>query len=125
MALVKAQKALIVLAEDTANSTVDKLAAFLSERITFDEDMTEMFNEFKNLLKDEYKTTAKTAAGAAKAAAPKKTRAPTAYNLFAKELMPELKKKYPALPGKELMTYVAAEWNKKKNATQTPDEDDE
>lgn len=113
MALVKAQKALIALAEETSLTTVDKLVAFLADRVTFDDDMNEMVNEFKATLKEEYKTATKGAVSKA-SAAPKKPRAPTEYNLFAKELIPELKKKNPDMVGKELMALVATEWKKKK-----------
>ena len=44
----------------------------------------------------------------------KKERAPTAYNLFIKKTIPEIKAKHPELGKTDLMTQAAAAWRKKK-----------
>ena len=46
--------------------------------------------------------------------APKKKRAPTAYNLFMKDMIKELRQKYPDIDKKELMSMGAKEWQKQK-----------
>ena len=51
--------------------------------------------------------------GTAKAA-PKKKRAPTAYNLFMKDMIKELRQKYPDIDKKDLMSMGAKEWQKQK-----------
>lgn len=51
--------------------------------------------------------------GATKAA-PKKKRAPTAYNLFMKDMIKDLRQKHPAIDKKELMSMGAKEWQKQK-----------
>lgn len=45
---------------------------------------------------------------------PKKKREPTAYNIFVKENMPLVKKKYPDLSRQDLMRKVAELWREKK-----------
>lgn len=46
--------------------------------------------------------------------APKKKRAPTAYNLFMKDMIKDLRQKYPDIDKKELMSMGAKEWQKQK-----------
>ena len=46
----------------------------------------------------------------------KKTRAPTAYNLFLKAKMAEIKESGADFKGKELMQAAIIEWNKQKTA---------
>lgn len=111
MALVKAQKALLTLAEEVSLSTVDKLAEFLATKIEFDDDMKELFEEFKTALKEEHKATAKGGKRGKNAdGTEKKKRAPTPYNLFIKDEITRMKKENPALSGKELMTAATAAW---------------
>lgn len=47
-------------------------------------------------------------------AAPKKKRAPTAYNLFMKDMITDLRKKHPLIDKKDLMSMGAKEWQKQK-----------
>lgn len=116
MALVKAQKALQTLAEEVSLSTVDKLAEFLATKIEFDDDMKEVFDEFKNSLKEEFKASAKPKKGKNVDGTDKKKRAPTAYNLFIKEEITNLKKKNPSWSGKELMSAATTAWKNKQQA---------
>lgn len=117
MALIKAQKAILVLAEETALSTVDKLAEFLATKIEFDEDMKATFDEFKTLLKEEHKASSK-ASGKRKTTnadgSEKKKRAPTPYNLFIKDQIVALKQENPKWTGKELMAAATAAWKAQK-----------
>ena len=46
--------------------------------------------------------------------APKKKRAPTAYNLFMKDMIKDLRQKHPSIDKKELMSMGAKEWQKQK-----------
>lgn len=114
-------KATAVLLEETTASTVDKLAAFLSEKIEFDDDMKALFEEFKKTAKEEIRASFKTAAATAgkkgrggkdAAGGEKKKREPSAYNLFIKDKMAEIKAKRPELKGKDLMKEAIVEWKK-------------
>ena len=119
MALIKAQKALQALAEEVSLSTVDKLAEFLATKIEFDDDMKETFEEFKNNLKEEYKTVAKAANGKKgknSEGGEKKKRAPTEYNLFIQETIKSLKKEHPEWKGKQLMTEATVAWKNRQTA---------
>lgn len=116
MALIKAQKALQTLAEEVALSTVDKLAEFLATKIEFDDDMKEVFEEFKNSLKDEYKALAKPSKKGKNAdGTDKKKREPTAYNLFIRDEITRLKKENPAMAGKELMSAATTAWKEQQS----------
>ena len=55
----------------------------------------------------------------------KQKRAPTAYNLFVKERMGELKKENPELKGSELMKMAAGDWKIKKESVIVDDADKE
>lgn len=114
MALNNVHKALAGLVEETALNTIEKLTAFLSEKIEFDDDMKTLFEEFKKNTKDEIKASFKNdrnRKGGAKEE--KKKREPSPYNLFIKEKMAEIKAKKPELKGKELMKEAIEEWKKK------------
>lgn len=51
---------------------------------------------------------------ALKTCAPKKKRAPTAYNLFMKDMIMKLRQEHPTIDKKELMSMGAQEWQKQK-----------
>ena len=55
----------------------------------------------------------------------KPKRAPTAYNLFVKERMGELKKENPELKGSELMKMAAGDWKNKEESVIVDDADKE
>jgi hypothetical protein len=112
MSLIKAQKALQVLAEEVALSTADKLAEFLATKIEFDDELREAMDEFKNSVKEEYKAVAKASAKAGKGDGngEKKKRAPTAYNLFIKDKIISLKAENPSWTGKQLMSAATTAW---------------
>ena len=70
MASIKINKALAAFSIDLAMETVDKLFAFLGEKVELDEDWTGYFAEFKEQLKK-----ASTAPAAAKAKETKESKA--------------------------------------------------
>ena len=141
MALNKVNNSIASLIEETALSTVDKLVAFLGEKIEIDEDMRQMFEDFKGTLKAESTEAAKAAKAEAKKTKKskksdadasdasdksdksdsdgekKKKRAPSAYNLFIKEKMAELKAQ--GLKG-NLMSQAVAAWNAEKKPEEVP-----
>lgn len=104
MALAKVNVSIAALMEETALSTVDKLVAFLGEKIEIDEDMQQMFADFKATLKvtpppqvDAEKPKKKASKKAAAATSsdeekPEKAkRAPSSYNMYLSAKIAELK----------------------------------
>lgn len=104
MALIKVNVAIAALIEETAMSTVDKLVAFLGEKLEIDEDMQQMFADFKATLKvtpaattEQQPTKKKPSKKAAAATSSdeekpaKAKRAPSAYNMYLSAKIAELK----------------------------------
>jgi hypothetical protein len=109
-----------VVAESVFQAKKDVMeyfAKFLSEKIDFDEDMQAYFDEFKatlvlekiEVLKEKSK---KDGTGE------KKKRAPSAYNLYIKDKMAEIKSSQPELKGKELMKAAIVAWNADKQTAE-------
>jgi hypothetical protein len=96
MAFTKVNIAIAALVEETALTTVDKLVAFLAEKIELDDDMQGMFTEFKASISAQAKEDAKGAKKAGKkadkkGAEPKAKRPPSEYNMYISRKMAELK----------------------------------
>ena len=58
-------------------------------------------------------------------AAPKKKRAPTAYNLFMQTMIKELRQKHPTIDKKELMSMGAQKWQEQKKKQQQQQEQEQ
>lgn len=120
MALTKVNVALAGLIEETSLSTVEKLIAFLGEKIEIDDDMKQYFDEFKASIKNEAKVDLKKAskkdAGEKKE---KRTRPPSPYNMYIRDKMAEFK---AAGHTGNLMKMAIEAWNKDKEAKTTDDE---
>ncbi len=131
MAFTKVTKALSVLVEETSLLVVDKLVAFLDTKIEMDDDMKQMFEDFKTQLKEQLKEEAKAAAkgGKKKIAVDengeKKKRAPSAYNLFIKEKMAAIKQKNPEMASKDVMKEAIAMWKAQKGTSSSEESGDE
>jgi hypothetical protein len=91
--------------EDYNKEVLEKVVTTLSLN---DEDKTKLTELFSTL-----SSKADFMAGGVKSA-PKKKRAPTAYNLFMKDMIKELLQKHPDIDKKELMSMGAREWQSKK-----------
>lgn len=79
--LVKINNAVTALVQETMHTTLDKLIEFLSDRIELDEDIKGIFDEFrKGMYVPE-------SSGGTK----KRRHAPSAYNLYIREKIAELK----------------------------------
>jgi hypothetical protein len=118
--ITKFNKAIHTLVEDASLSAVDKLAAFLDTQIEMDDDMKQLFTDFKTNLTTELKEAAKAPAAtkaSKKGNAPATKREPSAYNLFIKEQMAKIKAANPDMPAKELMKAATVEWKKAKEAS--------
>ncbi len=117
MALNNLLKTVNVLVEETSMTTVDKLALFLKEKIEFDADMQELFEEFKTSLKVTLKNEAKgKKRGGKHLDVNKKKRQASVYNLFIKDKMAEIKQQQPELKGKELMKAAIELWKTRPEA---------
>ena len=120
MALNKVNTAVNALVEEVSMTTVDKVIEFLKTKIDFDEDFEGFFKEFKETLKADVKAAAKktTKKSSKKSESsdtegePKKKRAPSAYNLYIKDKMAEIKVSNPEIKGKDLMKAAIDEWKK-------------
>lgn len=118
--------------EETSLQTVDKLVTFLETKIEVDDDLKQMFADFKTQLLEELKEEAKAAAkggkskrgkgGASDGEPEKKKRAPSAYNLFIKEKMAAIKAEKPELKSKELMAEAIQMWKAQKGGEGTGEE---
>ena len=75
------------------------------------EDLKNFFEKFQKDLKSSEEEVVKIAGKKSKKdGTEKKKRAPSAYNLFIKDMSPVLKEKNPNVKGKELMALTSAEW---------------
>lgn len=120
MALAKFNKAVAALVEETAMKTVDDVMVALKVKFDMDEsDIQEFATEFKEQLKSQLKESIsepKRKRAKAGEKTEKKTRAPTAYNLFISEKMAEIKANDPSIKGKALMSAAIAVWKQQKVA---------
>ena len=95
-------------------TTINNLKEHLVYKLT-DEYDSEFVEAVSNLIDDYVTNMPKTPAiNAKEPKKEKKTRAPTAYNLFLKAKMAEIKEAGTELKGKELMQAAIVEWNKQK-----------
>ena len=124
MALTKVNSAVSALVEEVSMTTVDKVVEFLKSKIDFDEDFEGFFKEFKETLKADMKAAAKKSGKKSSDGEPKKKRAPSAYNLYIKDKMAEIKVSNPEIKGKDLMKAAIDEW-KKTNPKKTEKSDEE
>jgi hypothetical protein len=97
---------------DAKKSVIDAFKAFMAEKIEMDEDMEAYFDEFKSsLVMDEVAVaSAKVTKRTKGKSEPAKKREPSAYNLWIKAKMAELKATREDLKGRALMAAAVAEW---------------
>ena len=119
MASTKLNIAIAALVAESQLSTVEKLFAFLGEKIEIDDDMKGYFDEFKATLKVDQEADAKAAKSKSKSkkgGEPKAKRAPSAYNLYIRDKMAELK---AAGNSGNLMKMAIEAWNEEKGAKES------
>ena len=125
MASFKLNIAIAALVAEAQLSTVEKLFAFLGEKIEVDDDMKGYFEEFKAVLKTDQEAEAKAAKKGAKTKeekADKPKRAPSAYNLYIRDKMADFK---AAGHSGNLMKMAIEAWNEEKGATKESSSDAE
>lgn len=92
--------------EDYNKELLEKMCAMITLSDEDKSKITELFNSMnsKSEMSNQKNVT-------------KKKRAPTAYNLFMKDMIKELRQKHPDIDKKELMSMGAKEWQKQKGKT--------
>lgn len=113
-------KAVADVVFDAKKQVLKDFAAFLAEKIDFDDDMKGYFDEFEKTIVKE--TPSKKKSSGESSDTEKKKRAPSAYNMFISEKMAEIKKVKPELKGKELMKAAIEIWNESKSKSDPEEE---
>ena len=116
MAFPAVTKAVAQASFEAQVARLSDFATSLAKKIEFDEDMQAYFDEFNASLSIEKVEVPKaTKKGGKKSddtpVAEKKKRAPSAYNLYIKEKMAEIKVAQPELKGRDLMKAATEAWN--------------
>lgn len=99
---------------ETQLETIERFREFIASNNEVEQEFIGgLLNEFKSKIQAEHKPIkGGKAGGATVAKAPAAPRAPSAYTLFVKDKMAEIKAKSPEVKnGKELMKLAVAEWN--------------
>jgi len=114
---VAVNKAVAGVVMDAKLAVVDDLVAYLESKIEVDDDLRAMFDEFKSNLKESEEKVVKDAGkkikGSKKTASgeEKKKRAPSVFNLYVKDVMPEMKAKHPDIKdGKQMIGFASESW---------------
>lgn len=87
---------------EAKQQAINEMIEFLSEKIELDDEMLGYFTEFKEKIPEVSIDTK----------APKRTRDPSAYNMWIKAKMAEIKQDNPSITGKDLMQAAISEWKK-------------
>ena len=110
-------KAVAGVVMDAKMAVVDELVKYLESKIEVDDDLRAMFDEFKSNLKETEEKVVKDAGkkvkGSKKNASggEKKKRAPSVFNLYVKDVMPEMKAKHPDIKdGKKMIGFASESW---------------
>jgi hypothetical protein len=114
---VAVNKAVAGVVMDAKLAVVDDLVQYLESKIEVDDDLRAMFDEFKSNLKESEEKVVKDAGkkikGSKKTASgeEKKKRAPSVFNLYVKDVMPEMKAKHPDIKdGKQMIGFASESW---------------
>ncbi len=91
-------------------AVIDNLVEFLDSKVEIDDDFKELIAEFKATLK------APSAKAAKVPKAEKKKREPSAYNLFVRDALNELKVSQPDLNGKDRFREAMKQWKEHKGS---------
>jgi hypothetical protein len=114
---VAVNKAVAGVVMDAKLAVVDDLVQYLESKIEVDDDLRAMFDEFKSNLKESEEKVVKDAGkkikGSKKTASgeEKKKRAPSVFNLYVKDVMPEMKAKHLDIKdGKQMIGFASESW---------------
>ena len=118
MALKTLNKSFAKYVTEVQAETVENVCAFLKEKLEVEDDVFQtLVSEFKELHKSDVIGGINGDTDKTKKA--KKTRAPSAYNIFIRDKMKELKDADASLNGQELMRQATHIWKEQKIAQAT------
>lgn len=94
---------------------IDDLIAYIETKIEADEDLRKIFNEFKDVMRQNDEKAIKIAGKKSKKSADnnveKKKRQPSVFNLYVKDIMPSIRSNNPDVKdGKQLISFAAQAW---------------
>ncbi len=96
---------------ETKLKVIDDLIVFMDSKIEIDDDMKEMFDEFKiSIQESDTKTIKAVAKGNTTNVKEKKKRSPSVFNLFVKNKQAELKTQHPEESGKNIIGMASKAW---------------
>lgn len=124
MAFTAVNKAIANVVMEAKLAVVDDLIIYLESKIEVDDDLKAMFDEFKSNLKESEEKVVKDAGKKIKGSkkksdgTEKKKRAPSVFNLYVKDVMPEMKAKHPDIKdGKQMIGFASESWKNDPKAT--------
>jgi len=117
MSYTAVTKAVANVVMEAKLSVIDDLIIYLEAKIEVDDDLKAMFEEFKMNLKESEEKVVKAAGKKttkgkkSDSEEPKKKRAPSVFNLYVKDVMPEMKAKHPDIKdGKQMIGFASESW---------------
>jgi hypothetical protein len=93
-------------------SVIDDIVTYLETKIEVDDDLKSIFIEFKANLKEYQEKVVKEAGKKSKVKkSHDKKRAPSVFNLYVKDIMPDIKAKHPDIKdGKQMIGFASESW---------------
>jgi uncharacterized protein (UPF0335 family) len=111
MAFTIINQAVAKVVMDAKLNIVDELITYLGSKIELDDDIKNIFNEFKLNLKEHEEKIVKIAGKKIKVETNKKKRQPSVFNMYVKDVMPSIKEKNSDIKdGKKLISMAAESW---------------
>lgn len=111
MAFTIINQAVAKVVMDAKLNIVDELITYLGSKIELDDDIKNIFNEFKLNLKEHEEKIVKIAGKKIKVETNKKKRQPSVFNMYVKDVMPSIKEKNLDIKdGKKLISMAAESW---------------
>jgi len=105
------QQAVAKVIMDAKLNLVDELVTYLGSKIEIDEEIKNIFAEFKANLKEHEEKVVKIAGKKQKVTSDKKKRQPSIFNMYVKDVMPSIKEKNSDVKdGKKLISMAAESW---------------
>lgn len=103
------------LVHEAKLAVIDELVTFFDSKMEIEDDFKELITEFKGTLKTPEKPK--------RVKGEKKKREPSAYNLFVRDALNELKKEHPEMPSKDRMREALKQWHEHKGTTSSKTSD--
>lgn len=105
------QQAVAKVIMDAKLNLVDELVTYLGSKIEIDDEIKNIFTEFKANLKEHEEKIVKIAGKKTKVVGEKKKRQPSIFNMYVKDIMPSIKEKNGEVKdGKKLISMAAESW---------------